>query len=417
VERSLQSTTAQAAPATTPPTEVLSLAPSSPTGQADNPAPAALAAWCGRVLPYVGVMAAALALRLTLVPIESGDLSGFVRPWWIEIKTHGHFAALKGGFSNYAPGYLYLLALVSYLPVKALWGIKAISVAFDGVLAMAFFSVVASRVSTRPGRLLALALPLFAPSVVLNGAAWAQCDVIHTAFVLLALGAALKDHGHRAALLTGVALSFKLQAIFFLPALVMILAKSRKTRFWWAAPLWVPLVFVASLVPAWVAGRPAVDLLLIYVRQAGSYRDLSLWAPNIYHLIPGAPEGPFRNAGLVLTATALAAAAYLASQSRERWGDHERILIAVGTCVLCPFLLPAMHERYFFTADVLSLLLPFWMPRRWWVPLAIGAASTFSYGNFLFGQHPIELKYLALLMAAALAAVARDWVRALALRW
>jgi hypothetical protein len=62
-------------------------------------------------------------------------------------------------------------------------------------------------------------------------------------------------------------------------------------------------------------------------------------------------------------------------------------------------------------------LLPFWMPRRWWVPLAIGAASTLSYGNFLFGQHPIELKYLALLMAAALAAVARDWVRALALRW
>jgi Gpi18-like mannosyltransferase len=383
--------------------------------------PGALAAWCGRVLPYVGVVAAALALRLTLVPMESGDLNGFVRPWWDEIKTHGHFAALKGGFSNYAPGYLYLLALVSYLPVKALWGIKAISVAFDGVLAVAFFNVVAPRVSTRPGRLLALALPLFAPSVVLNGAAWAQCDVIHTAFVLLALGAALKDHGHRAALLTGVALSFKLQAIFFLPALVLILAKAKskggKARFSWAAPLWVPLVFVASLVPAWVAGRPAVDLLLIYVRQAGSYRDLSLWAPNIYHLIPGAPEGPFRNAGLVLTASALAAAAYLASQSREQWRHRERILIAVGTCVLCPFLLPAMHERYFFTADVLSLLLPFWMPRRWWVPLAIGAASTLSYGNFLFGQHPIELKYLALLMAAALAAVARDWVRALALRW
>ncbi|MEA2697104.1 MAG: hypothetical protein QOI66_1375 [Myxococcales bacterium] len=401
-----------------PDAEVPSMAPSR-AGQAHNPVPGALAAWCGRVLPYAGVVAVALALRLTLVPIESGDLNGFVRPWWNEIKTHGHFAALKDGFSNYAPGYLYLLALVSYLPVKALWGIKAISIAFDGVLAAAFFSVVAPRVSTRPGRVLALALPLFAPSVVLNGAAWAQCDVIHTAFVLLALRAALKDHGHRAALLTGVALSFKLQAIFFLPALVLILAKAKggKARLWWAALLWVPLVFVASLVPAWVAGRPAVDLLLIYVRQAGSYRDLSLWAPNIYHWIPGAPEGPFRNAGLVLTAGALATGAYLASQSRERWGDRERILIAVGTCVLCPFLLPAMHERYFFTADVLSLLLPFWMPRRWWVPLAIGAASTFSYGNFLFGQHPIELKYLALLMAAALAALARDWVRALALRW
>jgi Gpi18-like mannosyltransferase len=251
---------------------------------------------------------------------------------------------------------------------------------------------------------------------VLNGAAWAQCDVIYTAFVLLALRSALKDQWHRASMLTGVALAFKLQAIFFVPALLLMMAKGKREPGWWVAPLWMPLVFVVSLIPAWVAGRPALDLLLIYVHQAGSYRDLSLWAPNVYPWIPGAPEAPFRNAGLVLTAGALAATGYLASQSREPWGARERILTAVGTCLLCPFLLPAMHERYFFIADVLSLLLPFWMPRRWWVPLAIGAASTLSYTNFLFGQHPIELKYLSLLIAAALATVARDWIRALALR-
>lgn len=377
------------------------------------------APWRDSVLPASGLVVAAVAVRAALFPIESNDLTGFLQPWWNEIKAHGHLASLHNGFSNYAPAYLYLLALISYLPISARVAIKALSLGFEGVQAAAFVSLAAltSKGRTRLGRLLALALALFAPSVILNGAAWAQCDVIHTAFVLLALRAALADRWWRAAALAGVALSFKLQATFFLPALVLMLAKAPVPRRKLLALFMVPLVFLASLVPAWCAGRPARELLMIYVQQTGSYMDLTLAAPSIYQWLPGAPAAPLRAAGIVMTGAVLAAALFLVRQSSKGWTSRERVLTALATTLVCPFLLPSMHERYFYTADVLSMLLPFWLPSRWWVPLAIGTASTLCYGNYLFGQSPFELKYVAVLMAIALAAVVRDWGRGLALDW
>jgi len=118
-----------------------------------------------------------------------------------------------------------------------------------------------------------------------------------------------------------------------------------------------------------------------------------------------------------MTVTVLAAGLYVVRQSPRPAGSYERALTAIATTLVCPFLLPSMHERYFYTADVFTMLLPFWNPRRWWVPLAIGAASTLSYGNYLFGQSPFEPKYLTVLVAAAALAVVRDWGRAQAFDW
>jgi len=369
--------------------------------------------------PATATVVAALAVRAALFPIESGDLTGFLVPWWNQMRDHGHLTALKTGFSNYTPAYLYLLALLSYLPVSPRVAIKSLSVAFEGIQALAFVAIaLRSKLGrTKQGRLLALALPLFAPSVVLNGAAWAQCDVIHTAFALLALHAALQERWVRASVLTGLALCFKLQASFFAPALVLMLARPSLPWRKSLALLLVPAVFLASLVPAWLVGRPARELLMIYVDQTGAYTSLTLSAPSFYQWLPGAPSAPLRAAGVIMTATVLAAGLYLVRQSTRAGGNHERILTAVATTLLCPFLLPSMHERYFYTADVLSMLLPFWSPRRWWVPLAIGGASTMCYGNYLFGQVPFDLKYMSLLVAAALVAVLRDWGRALPLAW
>jgi Gpi18-like mannosyltransferase len=368
-----------------------------------------------QALPFAIVLGAAVALRAIFFPIESGDLHQFLEPWWNELKEHGHFRALKTGFSNYAPAYLYFLALASYLPVTTKIAVKVISVMFDGVLAAAFLGVVWPRVRTPLGRLVALALPLLAPTVLFNGAAWGQCDVIYTAFIVLSLGAALKDRWAAASALAGVALAFKVQTVFFLPALVLMMAQARVRLRDWATLLLVGVVFVVTLIPAWIVGRPAGELLMIYANQSRAYDELSAWAPNIYHWFPNVPFQPFRSAGVVMTGLLLGIAFCLARQSRAQWGTGERVLTAVGTTILCPFFLPQMHERYFFTADVLSLLIPFWFPRRWWISLAVTGGSMFSYSHFLFGANPFEMKYVCMLMAVSLAVVGRDWVRALAL--
>src|SRR5664279_695531 len=101
-----------------------------------------------RRLAYVLVGFVAVAVRWAFVDIQSIDYVAFLSPWWTYIDQHGHLAALKdGSFSNYNTPYLVLLALATYLPVRAIAAIKAISIAFDVLLA-----VTASRlvVAVRP---------------------------------------------------------------------------------------------------------------------------------------------------------------------------------------------------------------------------------------------------------------------------
>jgi Gpi18-like mannosyltransferase len=92
------------------------------------------------------------------------------------------------------------------------------------------------------------------------------------------------------------------------------------------------------------------------------------------------------------------------------------VLLATMFVVLAPFFLPSMHERYFYLADVLSVVVAFHHPRRLWpVPLLVQFASAFSYVPFLSQGGPgsgetaaVPFWILALAMLAALALLAWD---------
>ena len=81
--------------------------------------------------------------------------------------------------------------------------------------------------------------------------------------------------------------------------------------------------------------------------------------------------------------------------------------------LLLPFTLPHMHERYFFAAEVVSIIYAFYSPKRFFVPLIVGAVSLRSYFPFLFGEGPIGVKYLAILMGVALIVATTDSIESL----
>ncbi|HEX4407002.1 MAG TPA: hypothetical protein VH560_19320 [Polyangia bacterium] len=361
------------------------------------------------VLPFVILAGTAVAVRATLFPVETIDIRDALAGWFTHLRDHGHFAALKDNVGNYPPSYLYFLALTSYLHVAPIVGIKIIPLAFDLVLACAFQSIAAERTASRWGRIVAFALPLFSPTLVINGSSWGQCDVMYTTFVVLSLRSALRDDWQRAMALAGAALSFKLQAIFFMPALALMFLKARGP---WRALLWVPVVFVATMLPALAIGRPVHDLLTLYAGQVGLFHSLTLGCANFYQWIPNAPFEILRVTGIVLTLSLLVFIACISWLSPAPWRGRERVLLALLTCMLCPFFLPEMHERYFLSADVISLLLPFYMPRRWWIPILVVNASALCCLPFMFGQQPLEFKWPALMMGVALFRVAGDWIRA-----
>jgi Gpi18-like mannosyltransferase len=206
----------------------------------------------------------ALWLRATLYPIVTGDYTTFLSPWYDFIHSHGGFAALKYDFANYNPPYLYLLAIATYLPIPKLVAIKSISVGFDLLLALFAYLILRLKYRNSYMPMVGATAILFTPTIFINSSAWGQCDAIYTAFCLGSLYALLTKRPLWACLFFGLAISFKLQAIFFLPVLLLAVLK-REVR--WPYLVTIPLVWLILLAPAYVAGRDLGSLFMVYVEQ------------------------------------------------------------------------------------------------------------------------------------------------------
>ena len=354
----------------------------------------------------VGIVLAFL-LRWTVVDVETGDYTWSLSGWYDHLRAHG-FRGFKDHFSDYSPPYLYLLWMATWLPIKKIAAIKLISVVFDFVLATVVSRMVAV-VHPRHGLAQAAAFfaVLFAPSVVLNGSVWGQCDAIYASFAVASVWLVSKGRRVWPILLLGIALSFKQQAIFLLPALTIYAMKRQVSR---VALALLPLPFFLLAIPTVCAGRPLKELLLVYVEQAGHSDELSRGAVNFYHWIPQAPPALFANFGVVLTLSMLFFLASACLLSRATFTPRLSLLIGLESVMLSVFLLPRMHERYFFVADVLSIVYAFYRPQRFWIAILVVSASALSYLNFALGMYPVPVPYLAFLMLTALVAVSRDVV-------
>lgn len=296
------------------------------------------------------VAAIAVVARAALLPYVSEDSTYFLLPWMQEFRNRGA-GALVGDFSNYNFPYLFLMFLSSHLPVEPLFAIKIVSLAGDCFLAYSVAALVSQFPLAGVSPRLAALAALFLPTVLLNASMWGQCDSIYTAFLLLSLRSMLRDDGRGAWLFWAVAFSFKLQSVFFLPALVVV---SLRNRYSLLFPLSAVGVWGALSLPPVLYGRSADSALGIYLTQTHGDRLLS-GAANIFAWFPHASVAQGRWSGIALCAVVIglvAMAYWRGEDSKQR-----RVLLAITTLAACPLLLPQMHDRYFFTAEVMSLLL------------------------------------------------------------
>ena len=120
------------------------------------------------------ISVAALLMRFDLFPIESNDYLQFLQNWFATLKANGGFAAVGMNIGDYMPPYFYILALLTYLPVRDLYLIKLVSCAADFILAIYVMRIVNLRYPERVHGIMAYAVVLFLPSVVLNSAAWCR---------------------------------------------------------------------------------------------------------------------------------------------------------------------------------------------------------------------------------------------------
>ena len=399
--------------------------------------------WAGPAAVAVLGAAVMVAIRIPLLSATSGDYTAFISPWYDHLKNNGGFAAVGGDFSNYNPPYLYLLAAMTYLPIPKIVAIKSISIFFDLVMAFFAYQLVALR---RPGWLPAVASTaiLAAPTVVLNGADWGQCDSIYAAFCLGSMYFLLRRQPFWAAVFFGIAFAFKLQAIFFAPiAIIVLVVQGERLRRIVVAVLITPVVFVVMLLPALAAGASWSELMAVYPTQissggigntaggggfgggtravvgrgritSSSYRGgLTDNAPSFYQWLPTTVGSWWKYVGLALTAVSIGAVGTLAWIRRQAATPARMMLLASTLLIVIPFLLPGMHERYFYLADVFTIVTSFFVRRFWPVAVLVQLGSLLSYIPYLWGTTVVPFAVLATVEAIAAAAAATILVRAL----
>lgn len=348
----------------------------------------------------------ALFLRALCLDHVTYDYQDFLSGWAAFFRENGGFAAVKLPKGNYNVPYLYFLAAISYFDVPDLYMIKLFSILFDVILAWGGLRLV--RVFTPPGSrkgAAAFCLLLLLPTVVLNGAYWGQCDSIYGALVLHALASAFDKKPAGSVVLLALAFSFKLQTVFLLP-LWCAFWFLKKVRF--RDLLLFPAVTVLTALPALFLGKPPKDVLSIYLGQLGEYSGyLTLNAPTVFSFLPsGAEVDVPRLAFLGILAAFLLVLALLLVLlvCRRRVTDQVLLTAAVILAVGVPLLLPHMHDRYFFLADVLTLCLACVSIRRVWLAAGVQVASLGAYHAYLLLRYAFPMSWGAVVLILVLAA-------------
>ena len=321
---------------------------------------------CGRdkLLMMLLPVGAAMLVRALFLDHAGSDYNNFLSGWYQFFRANGGFRAVSQAVGDYNVPYLYFMAAISYSSVPDLYLIKLFSIAFDVALAWGCLRLVRVLMGERQGSratLAAFAAALLWPTVVLNGACWAQCDGIYGALCILAAAMLMEGKNKTSVALMAAAFSFKLQAIFVLPLWgVLWLAKKVKFR----ELLVFPVTYLATIAPAILLGKPVGDIFGIYFNQMGEYSGLVLNAPSVYQFLPYGTEDPGYLAllGIVAAGALVLAMLVLGFLLRDKLDNRLTMAVAVVLCIGVPFFLPHMHERYFFLADMFTLC---WACANW----------------------------------------------------
>ena len=173
-----------------------------------------------------------LIIRLCFIEFVSDDYKNCLSGWIEQIKQVGGISAIGKEIGDYNTPYFLIIILLTYLPIKPMVAIKLVSILFDYILAMVVVTIVYEFIKEKKNKELVLLITylimVLLPTLILNSAAWGQCDSIYTTFVMLSLLFVLKNKYTKSFIFLGIAFAFKLQTIFILPVFIILYLCNRK---------------------------------------------------------------------------------------------------------------------------------------------------------------------------------------------
>lgn len=342
------------------------------------------------VIAALGITIVGFLIRVSLRYYQSGDAGADLLPWYYEIKGGGGLSGLDHQVGNYNLLYQFLIALMTYIPIKPLYAYKVLSCVFDYLLAGAVAYLIFDL--TEEGRkwkaLAGYGMVILSPVVFANSAVWAQCDAIYAFWIVLTLFFLLREKCIGAFVFYGIALSFKLQAIFLLPFLLFIYFKLK--RFSILNFAIIPGVMGISALPCIIMGRKLTDVFAIYFGQSDTYQAMSMNYPGFWVLLNDAAMEEtyetYKAAAMMFTVCILAAWMILWIVRKTELNRGNMIYMAFMLVYTCVMFLPAMHERYGFVYEILAIAIIFLNKKTTPLCVALLGISLFTYGYCLHGR-------------------------------
>ncbi len=366
----------------------------------------------GLIIAGVIIFIAGTVIRLLLRDMTSLDLENFLVPWFDEIKASGGFAGLGKQVGDYNILYQTIIALFTRIPVKAVYAYKLFSCIFDVLLAVLSAHVVYKLAGKNKTKLAVTAFGLvyLSPIVILNSSWWGQCDAIYTFFGLLSLYLLSKKKDLAAMAVYGVAFTFKLQAVFLLPVIALVLFMRKKTHLLYL--LVIPAVMIVLSLAGIASGRNVSEVFTIYFQQTSIYKAVALNSPSLWGLAADgvyaasffagkeiiSAEGLYnilKYPAIIITGAALAAI-MLFWLKRRVCTDLESVLImAFLLAYTCVLLLPSMHERYGFVYEILALIIAFIDRKTIYLLCMMYTVTLITYIHFLSNVYFMPISVLS----------------------
>ena len=333
-------------------------------------------------LVYVAVMTLiAAAIRIIVRTVTTDDWVQYWDPWISGLKEMG-FSYLATDLYDYTPAFVYILWVISRLPVNPMTAYKGLHILIDFIAAAVMGMIVYRLTGSRMKAFTAYGLFLTVPTIWTNSALWAQCDIIFMTFLLLCFYYFFEDRPCLAMFFYGMAFVFKLQTLFIFPFLVIMWVNKKMDLKHF---LWIPFLYGLSIIPAWIAGRPLPELLGIYFAQgAQDVWSLSIKWPNIYQIIGNQYFLlEYASAGTWLILGILMIVMYAMARKRYYISNKFIVQMALFFAILTPFFLPHMHERYGCVADILVIIYAFVDKKKWYMALTQLSISFICYMAYL----------------------------------
>lgn len=142
-----------------------------------------------------------------------------------------------------------------------------------------------------------------------------------------------------------------------------------------------------------IAGKPFAELIRVYYDQTGVFPEMVKNYPGIHFIF----RGTYRDlywVSILFTAFIIASGFYY-YLTRKAHSDKNLIALSIWCIWTCVMFLPAMHERYGLTMEVLLILYVLLFKEKFEVCVGVYFCVLCVYSSYLFQTELWDKKYTA----------------------